>query len=174
MDLHSAKQEWMLTRAAEIGLEPSRARRAVVAVDDALDRSSDSLVWSRGPLEESVERVWSGQGESTLDDGVALQRAYTDMVWDQVYGDRPSVAVVRHEDPSEPKSSTKLTSWSVSENRPQIDQRAERLGHTVMEDEVPRGEALMIPWGEGRYRSNYVNVKGEVLRVNPGQFDPSL
>lgn len=171
MDLHSAKLTWLFEEGIRRGWNHDQARKAAQAIDTALDESSDTMFWDRSRLVEAVDRVDSGRIETDLDRGVLVQRAYTDAVWQARYGDATSIEVTRvvsHDDPD--RSTTGMpvdgvSSWVVRENEQQvIDWFARRdLTPEVIRSDIDRDRALMLPWGEGRYRSDYVRIKGEVL-----------
>jgi hypothetical protein len=170
-DLHSAKLTWLHEEGIRRGMSPEEARLAVLAIDTALDQSTDTFVWSRSPLDEAVAEVDAGRVDSDLARGVVLQRAFTDGVWQVRYGDAPTIPVSRfevHDDPSHravPEELDGATSWVVRENEQQVrDWFALRdLAPEVVRWDVPRERALLLPWGEGRMRSDYVRIKGEVL-----------
>lgn len=171
MDLHSAKLTWLFEEGIRQGWNHDQARKAAAEIDEALDKSSDTLVWSRGPLAEAVANVNAGTIDSDLDRGVVVQRAYTDAVWQARYGDAPTLPVSRVVSTDDPDRSTPgvpadgVSSWTIRENEQQVIDwfKLRGLAPEVIRADVDRGRALMLPWGEGRFRSDYVRIKGEVL-----------
>lgn len=178
MELHSAKLSWLFEEAKRRGMTDDEGRAAVFAIDGAIDRSSETLGWTRDALVAAVDRVNAGIVETDLDRGVVLQKAFTDAVWQARYGDAATISlsrIVSHDDPdrSMPGIPVKgVSSWVVRENEQQvIDWFAYRdLTPEVIRSDIDRDRVLMLPWGEGRYRSNYVRIHGETL---VGPADPA-
>lgn len=171
MDLHSAKLAWLTAEGQRRGWSPADAAAATAAIDEALDKSSDTLVWSRAPLAEAAANVAAGRVNTDLERGVVAQQAFTDAVWQARYGDAETIPVSRIVADGDPARSTPgvptdgVSSWVVRENEQQvIDWFTQRgLEPQLIRGDLERGQALMLPWGEGRYRSDYVRIKGEVL-----------
>lgn len=173
MELHTAKLNWLVEEGVRRGMTVEQANAARQAIDSALDQSSDTLGWAsvRDRLAASVANVAAGHLDSDLDRGVALQQAFTHAVWQARYGDAPTVAlsrIVSHDDafrsmPGVPVSG--VSSWVVRENEQQVIDwfNYRDLTPEVIRADIDRDRVLMLPWGEGRYRSNYVRIHGETL-----------
>lgn len=167
MRMQSEKEFWMRDEAARRGWDQDTFREAFFAVDSAVDQSTDSLVWSRSPFADAVQSVRSGTEPTTpIERGVALQLAYTQAVWDARYGDVDTVDLSRVDRGAPPQA---LTSWTVRENEATVAEFFHRRypDATVHRATVHRDDVVLLCWGEGRYRSDYVTVKGEVLVHQP-------
>ena len=172
-ELNTAKLNWMRQAAASVGFAPG----AVDAIDEEMMKATDSEVWSRGTLSAAAVAVQSGDLSTPLAQGVALQQAWTQQAWDRLgLGDALGVSrATRVDAGNAPVDAANVTSWVVDQNVGQVAQwfKDRDLPVTWNHAEVTRDQVLALPWAEGRLRSSFVNMKGEVLAM-PGVTPGSL
>jgi len=155
-ELHDKKMTWMRSLAHKRGIDPA----AVEAIDEALFRATDSEMFSSDTLSGAVG------GTGPLSQGIELQREWTRAAWKRL-GLGETIAVtraIRLDEGNAPEGSG-ISSWVVAENKSQVAGWYDRRGIGVLwvERDVGPEDVLAIPWAEGRLRSNFVRIHGEVL-----------
>lgn len=140
----------------------------------------------RKPIRDSGEAAWQALRdgkvpETPMERAIALQKAYTDMIWDLRYGPDEKVTLIRgvrddyaarillaEEMGVDWRMDTfPLTSWSLSsKGRPSVLSWVDRNGRTqkvLLETEVSRKDTLAMYHAEAEARDPYLRVKAEYI-----------